>query len=301
VHSGKAASYVASSCCLLACFLAGLCVHAKSITYVLVNQQTIWQRLKGAPKKDSAREAQLAAMFREAGCQPTEQPVKGSNQPNVICTLPGTSDSVIVVGGHFDHVDEGDGIIDDWSGASLLPSLYQSLASIPREHTYIFIGFAGEEKGMLGSEVYVRQLAPAQRRKISAMVNLECLGVTPTKIWTSHSETRLVQILVAVAQNLKLPLAGVNVERVGTTDSESFAAYQIPRITIHSITQETWPLLHSPGDNIKAIHEAWYYDSYRMITEYLALLDTQLKPDAQHDSGRTQKEIHETPVGSAVN
>ena len=65
-------------------------------------------------------------------------------------------------------------------------------------------------------------------------------------------------------------------ERVGTTDSESFAHYQIPRITIHSITQETWPLLHTSRDNIKAIHTDFYYDSYRLIAAYLAVLDSEL-------------------------
>ena len=111
------------------------------------------------------------------------------------------------------------------------------------------------------------------------MVNLECLGVTSTKVWTSHSEDILVRMLVAMAHSMNLPIAGINVERVGTTDSESFAKYQIPRITIHSLTQETWPLLHSDKDNIKAIKPDLYYDSYRLIVPYLALLDQQLPTD----------------------
>lgn len=263
-------------CCLLLCSLHVVAADAVSTRYLLVNQETIWERLKEAPKKNSDREAELARMFRQVGCQPSEQPVKGSRQQNVICILPGASDSVIVVGGHFDHVDEGDGIIDDWSGASLLPSLYQGLASAKRAHTYIFIGFAAEEEGMLGSQTFIRQLTPEQRKKIAAMVNLECLGVTPTKIWTSHSEPALVHMLAAVAQTLKLPIATVNVEKAGTTDSESFAAYHVPRITIHSITPATWPLLHSSRDNINAIHQPLYYDSYRLILVYLVHLDRRL-------------------------
>jgi hypothetical protein len=86
----------------------------------------------------------------------------------------------------------------------------------------------------------------------------------------------LSSILLAVARSLQLPLSGVNVERVGTTDSESFACYKIPRITVHSITQETWPLLHSRGDNIKAIQDNLYYNSYTLIAAHLAVLDEQL-------------------------
>src|SRR6185437_16898301 len=96
-----------------------------------------------------------------------------------------------------------------------------------------------------------------------------------TEVWTSHSEAILVRMLVALAQSMKLPLGGVNVERVGTTDSESFARYHIPRMTITAISQESWPLLHSKKDNIKAINPDLYYDSYRMIAPYLVLLDQQ--------------------------
>jgi hypothetical protein len=263
------------SCCGI-CILAYGPAASGNAQYRPVNKEVILTRLRDAPRKDVDREVELGKMFREAGCQPTEQPVKSLRQPNIICILPGTSDSVILVGAHFDHADEGDGIIDDWSGVSLLPSFYESLAGTSRSHTLVFVGFAGEERGMVGSESYVKQLTPEQRKQIVAMVNLECLGVTSTKVWATHSEPFLMNILLAVAHSLQLPLSGVNVERVGTTDSESFAHYKIPRITIHSITQETWPLLHTSRDNIKAIHTDFYYDSYRLIAAYLAVLDSEL-------------------------
>ncbi|MGB8885206.1 MAG: M28 family peptidase [Candidatus Korobacteraceae bacterium] len=261
---------------IAACLLISIGAKASDLKYGLASREVIMSRLKAAPRSDTGREDELAKMFREVGCQPAEQPVKGLHQPNVLCILAGSSDSVIVVGGHFDHADEGDGIIDDWSGASLLPSLYQSLANRPRSHTFVFIGFGGEEQGLVGSEFYAKHLTPEQRKQIVAMVNLECLGVTPTKVWTSHSEPQMVRMLLALAQSMQIPLSGVNVDNVGTTDSESFAHYKIPRITIHSITQETWPLLHSKNDNLKAIKEDLYYDSYRLITPYLVLLDQQL-------------------------
>jgi Zn-dependent M28 family amino/carboxypeptidase len=69
--------------------------------------------------------------------------------------LPGSSDQVIIVGAHFDRVPEGDGVVDNWSGASLLPSLYEAVKNEPRKHTYIFIGFTDEEQGEVGSRFYV--------------------------------------------------------------------------------------------------------------------------------------------------
>jgi hypothetical protein len=72
----------------------------------------------------------------------------------------------------------------------------------------------------------------------------------------------------------------VNVDRVGTTDSESFAQFKIPRITIHSVTQETWPILHSKQDALTAIHPDDYYASYHFIVAYLAFLDATLGQSA---------------------
>ena len=47
---------------------------------------------------------------------------------------------------HFDHVSAGDGVVDNWSGASFLPSLYPAVKNEPPKHTYIFIGFTDEEQ-----------------------------------------------------------------------------------------------------------------------------------------------------------
>lgn len=270
---------------LVAAFVISSGIAAcEDLQYLVVSRDVVMGRLKDAPKGNSDRASELENMFREAGCQPIEQAVKGLHEPNVLCLLPGSSNSVIVVGGHLDHVEHGDGTVDDWSGASMLPSLYQTLAGQRRTHSFLFLGFSGEEEGLVGSDYYAKHLRVDQRKQIAAMVNLECLGLTPTKVWTSHSDELLVRMLVAMAQWSHSPLAGVNVEGVGTTDSESFARYKIPRITIHSLTQENLTLLHSKDDNFKAIKPGLYYDSYRLIASYLVLLDQQLptSPTAAH-------------------
>jgi hypothetical protein len=105
-------------------------------------------------------------------------------------------------------------------------------------------------------------------------VNLDTLGLGPTKVWGTHSDTALMSRLWQVAASMKLPVDVVNVERVGSTDSESFVKYKIPRITIHSVTQETWQILHSKQDALPAIKMDDYYNSYRLLTVYLAFLDT---------------------------
>lgn len=241
-----------------------------------VNSQLLEQRLKSYKGSDSEREATLKDLFRSAGCRDrelTEQAVKGSKQPNVICVLPGSADAVIVVGAHFDHVDAGDGVIDNWSGASMLPSLYQALKAQPRKHTFIFVAFTAEEKGLVGSRFYVSSLTPDQVKKIDAMVNMDTLGLGPTEVWASRSDQKLVRALNGMARALELPLTGQNVDGVGESDEESFIQRRVPTITIHSLTPATLPVLHSSGDNYSAIHFNDYYSSYRLLCGYLALLD----------------------------
>ena len=155
--------------------------------------------------------------LRSPGCtgdKLSEQTVKGKLPPNVICTLPGRTDQIIVVGAHTDKVSQGHGVVDNWSGASLLPSLYYSLDAQPRHSTYLFIGFTGEEKGMVGSDFYVHHLTPEQRAKIVAMVNMDTLGVGPSKVWASHSDKSLLAALAATAAGIKLPITVSNVDRL---------------------------------------------------------------------------------------
>src|SRR5260370_1064212 len=67
------------------------------------------------------------------------------------------------------------------------------------------------------------------------MVNLDALGLSPTKVWSSHSNKELVQDLLTMAYALKLPASQIDIERAGASDADSFIRQQIPNITIHSL------------------------------------------------------------------
>ena len=68
----------------------------------------------------------------------------------------------------------------------------------------------------------------------------------------------------------------MNVDRVGDDDTHPFASARIPVISIHSLTQETWPVLHSKRDDLAAIDFPEYYRTYRLVAYYLAYLDLKL-------------------------
>ena len=251
---------------------------AKSGQVILsfLHPETIQARLDQYKGDDTKREAALRQIFLDAGCTETnlsEQPVPHRKQPNVICVMPGTGVEAIIVGAHFDHVTEGQGIVDNWSGASLLPSLLESIKGVPRKHTFVFIGFTGEEDGLRGSEFYVKQLPAEQLAKVTAMVNMDSLGLGSTLVWMSRSDPVLVKELNRSAQALKLPLAVMNVDGLGKSDEESFIEKRICTVMVHSITPTTAHILHQAADNPSAIRFSDYYSTYRLLAVYLAMLD----------------------------
>ncbi|HEY5175826.1 MAG TPA: M28 family peptidase [Terriglobales bacterium] len=253
-------------------------VTSQNVRYNLDSREVVEARLGKYGGNNQQREMTLRQMFSEAGCDEkhlSEQPVKGSKLPNVVCVLPGSSDKVIIVGAHFDRVSDGDGVVDNWSGASLLPSLYEAVRTEPRKHTYIFIGFTDEEKGEVGSRFYAQQMTKEQIAATDAMVNMDTLGLAPTEVWTSHSDKRLTGVLAYVAKQLDVPVTGVNVEQVGSTDSEQFSNRKVPSITIHSLTQKSWNanILHTSKDKLSVMRLDDYYQTYRLVGAYIAFLD----------------------------
>ena len=270
---------------LAAALLVSVALSAQGQTakvqFECVAPNLIQQRLEMVSRKPSERKSTLESLFDQAGCGEeyrSEQPVHGPKEPNIICTLqsdasgPGT----IVVGGHWDFVNDGTGAVDDWSGAALLPSLYQSLRAVPRRHRFIFVAFAAEETGLTGSSKFVGKLSAEERKNIRAMINLECLGMEPPEVWASRADKTLVNDYAVVARSLGLAVAGVNVDRVGDDDSHPFLAAGIPVLTMHSVTSANLHILHSPADNLKAINHEHYYAAYRFAAVYLAYLDNAL-------------------------
>jgi hypothetical protein len=127
------------------------------LEFQLLQTPLIQQRLEALPRKFSQRGTVLQSLFQDAGCSDlTTERVPSSSDPNVICALAGQEPDTIVVGAHLDAIARGSGAVDDWSGAALLPSQYQSLQNTAPRHRILFIGFAAEEIGLVGSAAYVR-------------------------------------------------------------------------------------------------------------------------------------------------
>jgi hypothetical protein len=246
------------------------------VQFTPAEKASVLERMKTIPETNAARAATLKELFASAGCNGSsliEQKVDGSETPNIICRLGTGEGDTVIVGAHYDRVSSAQRPLDNWSGASILPALYQSLRTRKRNHSFIFVAFADSGASALGAVFFVQQLSRAQVDRAEAMVNVDALGLSPTKVWTAHSDKDLVHALIVMVYALKLSASQIDIAAVGKTDSDPFAARHIPQITIHSLTQQNVATgattQFRPGN---------YYDTYRLLCGYLAYLDQSLKP-----------------------
>lgn len=256
--------------------LAVFAAQGETLRVGIVAPQEIEQRLRSAPAKNQQRQQAIEQMFRDAGCEPELRRLGHSKFSNVVCTVPGASEEVIIVGGHFDHSAAGEGVIDNWSGATMVANMIQSLRTEARQHTFVFAAFAREEEGLLGAHSFAGQLKKPQLSHIRAMVNIDSLGLGAPVVWRSRANKELFSFAQATAGVLNMKLDVVDVDGAGDGDSAPFKEKKIPVIDFHSIRRETFHILHTKDDNIQAVQWQGYMDSFRLIANFLAYIDLKL-------------------------
>lgn len=255
--------------------VAALCCLGDEVELQLEPISAVMNRLRAGEVPAKQRQQAIENLFEQAGCKTTLQRVD-RHASNVICDVPGKMSATIVVGAHYDFAGEGQGIVDDWSGAALLVSLFQTVKAAHPQHQYEFVAFAGEETGLAGSSRFVKDLSVEQRAAMRAFVNVECLGLAAPKIWMDRSNPMLVQRWAETASAVNSPMSGVNIGQLSDDDTHPFQLRNIPVISIHSLTQQTFSILHSKRDNIELIQPNAYYESYRVLALYLTYLDEEL-------------------------
>jgi Iap family predicted aminopeptidase len=251
---------------------------SETVEYIYLKEGLLEERLRLAHPKSAERYQRLRTLFEQTGCvNLREQKVKGSKEPNVICSVEGNGASPrkILVAAHFDCAG-GDGVVDNWTGAILLPSLAEFVRDKLRQHSFEFIGFAAEEKGLLGSRAYFKAMSKAERTDIAEVIALDSLGLTSTKVWSNGSSKELISMAARLAFSMKLEFAGVNTDAIGTTDSQVFHRAKIPVLSLHSLTQETWKVINSPRDVWASLSWKDYYDTHRFLSALLVYFDQKL-------------------------
>lgn len=124
--------------------------------------------------------AQIATMGYEYMAQPFTMISSDGVTPcygeNLIFSKQGTSDRVIVVGAHYDCVEQTFGTDDNASGVGVLLELASIYSTKESPYTIRFILFSAEEPGCLGSQYYVDNLSQEERDRIACMINIDTIA-----------------------------------------------------------------------------------------------------------------------------
>lgn len=119
--------------------------------------------------------------WEKMGFQVTKQTFEitdSQESANYFVTIEGKSDKKIIIGAHYDSVNEGGskGADDNASGVGLLLELSQRLKDqkdLP--YSLEFIAFGAEEIGLEGSNYYFQALTDRQQANILGMINMDSL------------------------------------------------------------------------------------------------------------------------------
>jgi hypothetical protein len=187
---------------------------------------------------------------------------------NVAAFLPGESSEYVVLGAHYDHIGYGrqfsmapqeagklhPGADDNASGTAVVMEMGRIFAKLPKpKRGILFVAFAGEELGLLGSGHLVKNL-PFPVADCAAMVNMDMVGrMRDGKFFLAGASTgntlrQAIDLALEGEPGLS-PDLGENLN-IGGSDHSSFTAREIPALFFFSGLHEDY---HKPSDTVDKI------------------------------------------------
>lgn len=225
------------------------------------------------PCKGSDRLDAVEKLFKSLGATDADISVvdlKGIK--DLVVTKKGSGDEMIVVGAHYDKWSEGCGAIDNWTGIVAIAHIYASISKVETTKTFKFIAFDQEEKGLIGSDVFVRQVPKEARGSYCSMVNLDSFGFGYPQVMENTSNAKMVAAAREMWSEMKIDLSVASIPNADA-DSSSFLKGGIPAITFHGLNAN-WPkFLHSSNDKLANVNTESVFLGYRLVLPFVARLD----------------------------
>ncbi len=248
--------------------------------------ETLMTRYSRSPQIEKAAQY-LVEFYHRIGLPVEVQRFGDNNWPNVIATLPGTTqpDKIIILCAHFDDISQqpetwAPGADDNASGTAVLMAAADILRRYDFAYTIRFAHFSGEEQGMLGSQAYA-QLQRAANADIVGVLNLDMLAwdSDAAPIMELHAGMRQDSYQVALAfagiiADYGLPLEP-EIKRAGSisaSDHSSFWTYGYPAVLAIEDWQDFNAHYHTTGDRVSAFNVPYYTAMARASLGAIAVL-----------------------------
>lgn len=223
---------------------------------------------------------------------------------NVAALLPGVTSEYVIAGAHYDHLGFGEqyslapdqtgvahpGADDNASGTAGVLAVARYFAAQPKTRRGIlFLAFAGEELGLLGSTHYTDQpLIPLQNAV--AMLNMDMIGRLREARMTvggSFSGEGLRELVERAGRRHGLELDTDDRTVYGSSDHTTFLARQIPVLFFFTGLHADY---HRPSDTPDKIHGREIASVVRLVADVAGEIAT--RPERIHFRARLPKPLN---------
>ncbi|MEZ4798308.1 MAG: M28 family peptidase [Flavobacteriales bacterium] len=215
---------------------------------------------------------------------------------NVIGYLDNGAATTVVIGAHYDHLGYGDenslfvggpaihnGADDNASGVTAMITLADKISkSNLKNNNYLFMGFSGEEKGLWGSNYFVKN---PTIDNMNYMLNMDMVGrlntgksLAVSGIGTSTPWEEVLKAENKYGFDLVLTESGV-----GPSDQTSFYNIGIPAVHFFTGQHEDY---HKPSDDADKIN----YQGLKDVTNYIYDVVVNLNDNGKLDFKKTKDE-----------
>ena len=219
---------------------------------------------------------------------------------NVIGFIDNGAKNTVVIGAHYDHLGYGgqgslyvgkeihNGADDNASGTALMLDLANQLKFDNFNNNYLFIGFSGEEMGLLGSNYFVKN-PTIDLSSINYMINLDMVGrLKEDKSLAIYGVGTSPIFKQTINSNNDSFNIIENESGVGPSDHTSFYINDIP--VLHFFTGQHADY-HKPSDDSDKIN----YEGVKEISDYIFSLISDLNDNGRIAFRKTKNESEEVP------
>lgn len=162
-------------------------------------------------------------------------------------------DEVVVVGGHLDSWDLGQGAIDDGAGVAMAIEAARLIAAMPRRpaRTVRVVLFANEENGLNGGKAYAAAHA-SEAGRIVAAFEMDAGAGRPTGLAVSAGKGA-EELLRPLARLLEPVGAGALTKGGGGADVSPLGRLGVPTLSVTQDERDYFDIHHTANDTLDKV------------------------------------------------
>ena len=215
----------------------------------------------------------------------------------------------IIIGAHYDHLGMGgegsrykgepavhNGADDNASGVAVMLELARYLRNSEQRHNYLFLAFSGEEKGLWGSNHFMKN-PTIDTSRVSYMINFDMVGRLSSSYKLAVYGTGTSPSFDSVLNEANEPVMFHLMKKesgVGPSDHTSFYLKGYPVLHFFTGQHEDY---HKPTDDVEFIN----FEGMGMIVQYTEKVINALDQEEKLVYHKTKdEESHKAPKYSVT-